>query len=305
MKQEMRVAFTSHPFNIPHKYNYDETGSVLYEELIKKPEYYLTRVETGILRERAKDIMKLVVPNELVELGSGSSTKTRLLLEAMHGTGRKRYIPIDISETALYQATVELSADYDWLEIEGHVGDYHKDLPLLQKRGKRLLTFLGSSIGNYTEEGRKELLKQMRAALGPGDALLLGVDLVKEEGKMVSAYKDSAAQFVLNILNVINRELDADFKVQKFTYNPSWNPEECCIESYIVAQEDMIVSIRALDMSIKLSKDEKILTAISCKFRREVIACELADVGLEVVQWFNDSSETYGLLLACPKMKGL
>ena len=277
---------------------------MLFEDITKLPQYYLTRVETGILTERAKEIMQIVAPNELVELGSGSSTKTRLLLEAMYSTGGNRYVAIEISETALYQAAEALSTDYEWLEIEGHVGNYHTDLPLLKKNGKRLLTFLGSSLGNYTGPKRKEFLEQIGKVLKKGDALLLGIDLVKDEEMMVLAYNDPTevtARFNTNLLNMINRELDANFEVQHFKFCPQWSAEKSGVESHLVAQRDMTVTIRALNLTFKLSKGDKIMTEISCKFTREGITCELAKVGLEVTQWYTDSDDMYGLLIACPK----
>ena len=304
LEHDIRVAFTSRPMRIPAKYHYDKTGSALFEDITRLPQYYLTRVETGIITQRANDIMKLVVPDELVELGSGSSNKTRMLLEAMHRTGGNRYVPIEISETALYWAAEALSADYEWLVIEGHVGNYHTDLPLVEKRGRRLLTFLGSSLGNYMAPERRELLEQMTRAVKPGDALLLGIDLVKDEDTMVLAYNDPTgvtARFNTNLLGMINRELEADFDVKDFRHTPQWSAEKSGVESYLVAQRDMTVSIRAVDLTLKFSRGDKILTEISCKFTREMIDRELSEVGLEVVQWYTDSDEMYGLLVARPK----
>jgi L-histidine N-alpha-methyltransferase len=304
LKQDVRLSLAVRSKSIPPKYHYDETGSVLFEEITQLPEYYLTRVETGILRERAGDIMKLVKPDELVELGSGSSTKTRLLLEAMQGTGGRWYVPIEISETALYQAAKMLSSDYDWLHIDGYVGNYTTDLPLLQRRGRRLLTFLGSGLGNYTNETRAEFLAMLGNALQPGDALLLGIDLVKDEETMVLAYNDSAgisARFNLNVLVMLNRELGADFDVSNFTHSPVWNAENSGVESHIRANKGMTVSLPGLGTSIELGEGEGIFPAISCKFTREGVTRELGDVGLEVTQWYTDSAAMYGVLVAAPK----
>ena len=304
LERDIRTGLGSRPLSIPSKYHYDKDGSVLFEDITRLPEYYLTRVETEILTQRAQDIMQLVVPDELVELGSGSSTKTRLLLEAMHCTGGNRYVAIEISETALCQAAEALSADYKWLEVDGYVGNYHTDLPRLQWRGRRLLTFLGSSLGNYLPGSRHEFLKLMGDVLKPGDALLLGVDLVKDEKTLVSAYDDTmgvTARFNLNVLEMLNRELDADFQVENFVHTACWNQERSGVESYLVAQRDMTVSIRALDMKIAFAEGEKIQTEISCKFTREGITQELDEVGLKVEQWYTDKAARYGLLVACPK----
>ena len=304
LEHDMRVAFTSTPMNIPSKYHYDKIGSMLFEDITRLPQYYLTRVETEILTEQAKEIMQLIAPKELVELGSGSSTKTRLLLEAMYSTGGNRYVPIEISETALLQAAEALSADYDWLEIEGHIGNYHTDLPLLKKNGKRLLTFLGSSLGNYKDHKRKEFLQQIAKVLKKDDALLLGVDLVKDEEMMVLAYNDPTevtARFNTNLLVMINRELEANFEVDHFKFCPHWSAETSGVESHLVAQQDMTVTIKALNLTFKLSKGDRIETEISCKFTREGITRELAEVGLDVTQWYTDSDTMYGLLLASPK----
>jgi L-histidine N-alpha-methyltransferase len=304
LEHDIKLGFAAQPKSIPPKYHYDEIGSALFEDITRLPEYYLTRAETEILTERAKDIMQLVVPDELVELGSGSSTKTRLLLEAMHSTGGNKYVPLEISETALRQAAEALSADYKWLEIEGHIGNYYSDLPRLKRKGRRLLTFLGSSLGNCTPNFRREFLQQLGTVLKEGDALLLGVDLVKDVETMELAYNDSAgvtARFCTNMLVMLNRELDANFEVQHFTHAPCWNPENSSVESWIRADQDMTISIRAIDMTFKLTQGEKIFTEISCKFTREGIEQELSDAGMKVVEWYTDSAARYGVMVACPK----
>ena len=304
MGRDVRIGLTSQPMRIPSKYHYDKIGSVLFEEITRLPEYYVTRTETEIIEQQAKDIMKLVVPDELVELGSGSSTKTRLLLEAMHCTGGNRYVPLEISETALYQAAEALNADYEWLEIEGYIGNYVTDLPHLPRRGRRLIVFLGTSLGNCMPTSRRELLQQIGSVLKPGDALLLGIDLVKDERKMVAAYSDSlgvSARFSLNVLEIVNRELDANFDIKHFTHRVCWNHDISAIEAYAQVQQEMTVLIRALDTKLILAKGEKIYLEISCKFTREGLTAELADVGLKVVQWYSDSAAQYGLLIASPK----
>ncbi len=291
------------PKTIPSRYFYDAVGSALFEEITRLPEYYLTRAETEILSERADEIMRLVAPDEMVELGSGSSTKTRLLIEAMRPVGGRRYVPIDISEAALSQAAAALCTDYLWLEIEGLVGDFHTDLPLLRRRGRRLIVFLGSTIGNYPPATRGEFLAEIARALDDGDALLLGVDLVKDVPTMLAAYDDAAgvtARFTKNVLAVVNRELDADFPVEDFTHVPRWNPDLSCMEAWLRAERDMTVTISALDLVVDLAAGEEIHTEVSCKFTREGIAAELAAAGLQVCSWFTDRAERFGLLVARP-----
>ena len=247
--------------------------------------------------------MRLTTPDEMVELGSGSSTKTRLLIEAMQPVGGRRYVPIDISEAALRQAAAALCTDYLWLEIEGLVGDFHSDLPLLRRRGRRLVVFLGSTIGNYPPDSRGEFLAEIAKALDEGDALLLGVDLVKDVDTMVAAYNDSAgitARFTKNVLTVVNRELDADFPVEEFTHVPRWNRELSCMEAWLRADRAMTVTIGALGLVVELAAGEEIHTEVSCKFTREGIAAELAAVGLQVCSWYTDRAERFGLLVARP-----
>ncbi len=292
------------PKQIPSRYFYDAVGSALFEEITRLPEYYLTRAETEILTDRASEIMRLVEPDELVELGSGSSTKTRLLIEAMRATGGRRYVPIDISEAALREAAVALCSDYPWLEVEGLVGDFHTDLRLLRRRGRRLLAFLGSTIGNYPPAGRAELFTTIAAALDDGDALLLGVDLVKDVPTMVAAYDDTAgvtARFTKNVLDVVNRELNADFPTDEFTHVPRWNAEESRMEAWLRADRDMDVHIRALDMTVPIAAGEEIHTEVSCKFTREGITAELGAVGLGPVAWYTDRAERFGLVVARPR----
>ncbi len=291
------------PKQIPSRYFYDAAGSALFEEITRLPEYYLTRAETEILGDRATEIMELVAPCELIELGSGSSTKTRLLIEAMHQVGGRRYVPIDISEAALREAATALCGDYPWLEVEGLIGDYHTDLRRLRRRGRRLVAFLGSTIGNYPPGPRRELLGEIAAALDDHDAFLLGVDLVKNVPTMVAAYDDAAgvtARFTKNVLDVINRELDADFPTDEFTHVPRWNGEQSRMEAWLRADRDMTVRIRALDMVVTLEAGEEIHTEVSCKFTREGITAELDAVGLGVCAWYTDRAGRFGLLVARP-----
>ena len=193
--RDVKFGLSQSPPLIPPKYRYDAEGSRICEQIADTPEYYLSRTETEILREHAIEIMQLVAPDELVELGSGFSTKTRILIEAMRSTGCNRYAPLDISESALREAADALTADYAWLEVNGQIGDFDTDLPKLNRNGKRLIAILGTSIGNYnlaSKTERERFLSQIGAIMAEGDALLLGIDLVKNITDMLQAYNDSA-----------------------------------------------------------------------------------------------------------------
>ena len=305
--RDVKAGMSGRPRWFAPKYRYDAEGSRICEQISETPEYYLTRAETEILRERAKEIMELVGPDELVELGSGSSTKTRILIEAMHSysTGCRRYAPLDISETALRQAANALTVDYDWLEVKGQLGDFDTDLPKLQRNGRRLVAILGSSIGNYnlvSKTERAEFLAKVGGTLEKGDALLLGVDLVKDTPLILRAYNDSMGlnkQFNVRALDVINRELDANFPLEYFQYICRWEAEKAAVVSLLQAQCRMKISIRAIPLEAEFSKGDEILVGISCKFTRTQITQELADVGLKVSAWYTDNAEQYALLVAC------
>ncbi len=290
------------PKAIPSKYFYDAIGSKLFDEITRLPEYYLTRTETTILAEHADLIMDVARPAELVELGSGYSTKTRLLLEAMHraGTG-STYVPIDISEDAIARATEMLRKDHRRLQIEGLVGDFLTDLPKIPPGPRRLVAFLGSTIGNLLPPARADFFQTVAQTLQPGDCFLLGADLVKDQDTMIAAYNDSAgvtARFTRNVLNVINRELDADFDIDKFLHVPWWNDEMSCMEAWLEATEDMHVHIGDLDLTVAIAKGEQIHTEVSCKFTAEGLRYELAEAGLTMTHWLTDPDEIYAVCLS-------
>ena len=301
---DVMSGLTSNPKAIPSKYFYDAVGSDLFEQITRQPEYYLTNAERDILEAYADDIMELASPRELVELGSGSSVKTRLLIEAMHraGTG-SRYVPIDISEDALAGAAKELCGDYTWLEIEGLVGDFHTDLPKAPRRGRRLVAFLGSTIGNLQDRERTMFLGQVDEMLAPGDHFLLGIDLVKDEETLIAAYDDAAgvtAAFTRNILDVVNRELDADFDVEAFRHVPLWNPELACMEAWLEATRPMRIHVRDLNLDVDIAEGERIHTEVSCKFTRASAGEMFTGSGMDVVAWFTDADHRFAVVLATP-----
>ena len=303
---DVMSGLTSTPKAIPSKYFYDALGSELFEQITHQSEYYLTRAEREIIEAHADEFMRIAAPEELVEIGSGSSIKTRLLIDAMRraGTGR-RYVPIDISEDALMAAAQELCADYLWLEIAALVGDFHSDLPKAPRRGTRLVAFLGSTIGNLRAHERSAFLGEVRSMLEAGDHFLLGIDLVKDADTLVAAYNDAAgvtAAFTRNILTVLNRELDADFDVAAFTHRPVWNPTDACMEAWLEAERDMTVSVSALGLTVNVQAGERIHTEVSCKFTRETVTAMFAGSGMEVDGWFTDPDNRFAMVLARPKL---
>ena len=288
---------------IPSKYRYDEEGSVLFELILQQPEYYPNKAETEILTNRAESIFKTTAPDELIELGSGSSTKTRLLIEAMHVCGCCRYVPIDISEDALQEAATVLTADYDWLQVQGQVGDYDHDLPRIRRNGRRLFAILGTTVCNYTSKREcVEFIKKLKSVMIRGDSLLIGIDLLKDTSLIVSAYNDKAgacAKFRLRILDILNRELGSNFNGSNFEQISRWNPEKSAIESVLQARKDVAVSIPSLEMETSFSTGDEILVGISCKFTQKEFTQELTATGLTVSACYRDSASQYGMFVAC------
>jgi len=292
------------PRTMPSKYFYDGRGSQLFDDITRLPEYYLGRDETEILGRKANEIITAIQPDEVVELGSGYSVKTKLILDAMRLAGRgTRYVPIDISESALRQASGHLAAYYPWLTIDGYVGDFFTDLAKVPHRGVRLVTFLGSTIGNFDYATRQEVLASVAGMLDEGDGLLVGVDLVKAEAVLLAAYDDAAgvtAEFNRNMLLVINRELDANFPLDAFTYVATWDPASNCVVMGLKADRDMMVVIGALNTELHLRRDEVIHNEVSCKFTEAVVAADFEQAGLALEQWHTGPRDRYALALGIP-----
>jgi L-histidine N-alpha-methyltransferase len=292
----------SRPRSIPSKYFYDAVGSELFDEITRIPEYYLTRTETSILAEIAATLMEEVQPDELIELGAGSAEKTRMLLDAMleHTNGR-RYVPIDISMSALEDAVRSLCEDYADLAIDGLVADFDSHLHEVARKGRRLVCFLGSTIGNLVRSERIVLFREIAEMLGRGDGFLLGVDLVKDPTALIAAYDDQAgltAAFTRNILTVVNRELGADFPVESFIHRPVWNASESRMEAWLEAPHPISVTIPDLEMSVDLAAGERIHTEVSCKFTETMVSEEFAEAGLMIENWYTDPRSWYALVLA-------
>ncbi len=291
--------------NLPPKWFYDAYGSDLFDEICKQPEYYPTRAEAALLADQGHAIAAAFPARELLELGSGSSTKTPLLLEPLLQQGRlERYVPVDVSASAIAIAEQGLSAAFPDLAIERRILDFTTQLTLLGRapEGGRLVALLGSTIGNLEPVEVQAFLQQLRTQLGPDDAVLLGTDLVKSEDTLVAAYNDEAgvtAEFNKNVLRVINRELDADFVVDAFEHESIWNPEHERIETRLRARGAQRARINALSLDVHFSDGEAIFTEISRKFRRETVAELYAAAGFALSGWFEDDG-VYALGLARP-----
>jgi L-histidine N-alpha-methyltransferase len=300
LREDVQVGLTAEPKWLPPKWFYDARGSEIFEEITVLPEYYPTRAERAVLAERADEIAELTGAKTLIELGSGSSEKTRLLLDAFarHG-GLGTFVPLDVSVSALRQSTEEIAADYPGLRVRGIVGDFTRQLDRLPAGGRRLVVFLGGTIGNLLPVERAEFLVAMRAALEAGDWLLIGTDLVKDPSVIVPAYDDAAgvtAEFNRNVLRVINRELGADFDPEAFSHVAAWDPEHEWIEMRLRAERPM--RVRVLDLDVEFAAGEELRTEVSAKFRPEGIAAELADAGFRVQAFWTDPEGLFGVTLA-------
>jgi len=302
LRRDVREGLTSSPKSLPPKWFYDATGSDLFDQITRLPEYYPTRAEAEILRAHGADVADSSGADTLVELGSGTSEKTRILLDAMDQAGSlRRFIPFDVDATILESAGAAIGAEYPGVEIDAVCGDFEEHLGKIPLVGRRLVVFLGSTIGNLTAGPRAEFLAALADSLQPGDTLLLGTDLVKDVDRLVRAYDDSAgvtAAFNKNVLAVVNRELDADFDVDAFEHVARWNPDELRIEMRLRATGPQRVRIEGLDLTVDFADGEEMLTEVSCKFQPDGVADELAAAGLRRIAWWTDAAGDFGLSLA-------
>jgi L-histidine N-alpha-methyltransferase len=302
LREDVRRGLTSTPKELPPKWFYDERGSELFEEITRQPEYYLTDCERVILAEHADDVATLTAANTLVEPGSGSSEKTRLLLDAMVRAGHlRRFVPFDVSEQALREAALAIAEEYPGIEVHGVVGDFEHHLVWLPEGRRRLFAFLGSSIGNLTGEQRAGFLSALHGLLGPGEALLLGADLVKDPAQLERAYNDSqgvTAAFNKNVLSVVNRELGGTFDPDRFTHVARWNSEHEWVEMFLRSDVDQRVSVSALGLEIEFAAGEEMRTEISDKFRRSRLQAELDTAGFDLAHWWEDPAGHFALSLS-------
>ncbi|MGB9224588.1 L-histidine N(alpha)-methyltransferase [Mycobacterium sp.] len=290
------------PKSLPPKWFYDSVGSDLFDQITRLPEYYPTRAEAEILRARSAEIASASAADTLVELGAGTSEKTRRLLDALRDRGSLRgFVPFDVDASVLSATASAIQREYTGVEIHAVCGDFEEHLTEIPSGGRRLFVFLGSTIGNLTPEPRAEFLATLASVMRPGDSLLLGTDLVKDTERLVRAYDDAAgvtAEFNRNVLAVINRELDADFDVEAFQHVARWNSEEERIEMWLRAGSDQRVRVGALDLSVDFAAGEEMLTEVSCKFRPDGVGAELAEVGMRRIRWWTDGAGDFGLSLA-------
>lgn len=304
LRHDVQHGLTSEPKWLPPKWFYDARGSDLFEEITRLPEYYPTRAERAILTARAGEIAAATKARTLVELGSGSSEKTRLLLDALNDLGTLRtYVPVDVSESALTSAGEALAADYPGVAVHGVLADFTARLGLPPDGAPRLVAFLGGTLGNLLPDERAGFLGGLRATLDQGDHLLLGTDLVKDPAVLVAAYDDAAgvtAEFNRNVLNVLNRELGADFDPDAFEHVALWDAEREWIEMRLRSLRSQTVKIPALDLPVHFDRGEELRTEVSAKFRRERVAEELAAAGMRLTHWWTDEEGRFGLSLSAP-----
>ncbi|MFB9237755.1 L-histidine N(alpha)-methyltransferase [Plantactinospora siamensis] len=300
LRHDVRRGLTDRPRWLPPKWFYDARGSELFEEITRLPEYYPTRAERSVLAARADEIAAVTGAKTLIELGSGSSAKTRLLLDALGRHGDLgTFVPLDVSVSALRQSTARLAADYPGLRVRGIVGDFTRHLDRLPAGGRRLVAFLGGTIGNLGPDERDAFLRAMRAALEPGDWFLIGTDLVKDPAVLVPAYDDAAgvtAEFNRNVLRVLNRELGADFDPDGFDHVACWDADREWIEMRLRARRPMRVTV--LDLTVDFAQGEDLRTEISAKFRRSGIEAELRAAGFAARRYWTDEGDRFAVTLA-------
>lgn len=302
LRRDVLRGLTASPKHLPPKWHYDERGSALFDAITRLPEYYLTRCERSILDAHAGDIAAAARADTLIELGSGTSEKTRLLLSAMSAAGTlDRFVPFDVDEATLRSAAAAIAAEYPSIRVHAVVGDFERHLPMLPAGGRRMVAFLGSTIGNLAPAVRSQFLTDLAAALAPGDMLLLGVDLVKSPDRILAAYNDPGgvtAAFSRNVLCILNNRLGADFEPEAFDHVPRWDAANEWVDIRLRARTAQTVRIAALDLHVEYAEGEEMHTEISAKFRRDRLEAELAGAGLEVRRWWTDPGEGFGVALA-------
>jgi L-histidine N-alpha-methyltransferase len=303
LRDDVRRGLTSTPKVLPPKWFYDERGSELFDEITRLPEYYPTRRESEILEHRSHEIAIASGADTLVELGSGTSTKTRLLLDALRDAGQlRRFVPFDCSAATLRAAGESISAAYPSTTVHAVVGDFERHLSLLpHDGGHRLVAFLGGTIGNLAPPDRAKFLNELAGGLAPGEHLLLGTDLVKRRDRLIAAYDDAAgitAEFNRNVLHVINESLDANFSPERFDHVALWNDDEEWIEMRLRSRGAQQVVVNELGLSVQFADGEELRTEISAKFRRERVETELAAAGFELVHWWTDRAGDFALSLS-------
>ena len=306
LEDDARRGLTASPKTLPSKYFYDVIGSRLFEDITRVPEYYLTRTEAALLEALAPGLMQELAPVDIVELGAGSSSKTRRLLDARNGLREPiRYVPIDVDELTVQAGAARLIADYPFLHVHAVVGDFERHLEHVPPpAGRRLVLFLGSTIGNLDPPARQRLLAQVRSLLrAPEDRFLLGLDLVKDVGLLEAAYNDASGvtrEFNRNILNVVNRGVEGDFRPEAFRHVAFYNEAESRIEMHLVPGSAQEVRLRRLGLDIRVSPDESIWTESCYKFSRASAQAMLEGAGLRLDSWHVDPHAYFAVAVAAP-----
>lgn len=299
---DVRRGFAEQPRTLPPKWLYDDAGSALFDEITRLPEYYPFAAERAILQAHAGDIAEASGATTLIELGSGTSEKSEILLKAFHEAGQlTRFAPVDVSEQTLRDAATAIAGRYPGVEVEAVVGDFTLHLAHLPSGGRRMVVFLGGTIGNLYREERAAFLGALADVLEPGDSLLLGTDLVKSADRLIAAYRDEEGiteRFVLNSLRVLNRELDADFDLDAFSYVPFWDPQMERMDLRLRSEVPQRVRIPGAGLDVQLAFGEEIRIEISTKFRVSRVAAELEHAGLEVARVWTDEAGDFALTLA-------
>ena len=289
------------PKHIPAIWLYDERGSLLFDEITRLPEYYLTRTEREILEERVPEIASETRAGTLVELGSGTSEKTRVLLDALVGEGTlTRFVPLDVSEEMLVASAHAIAEEYPQLEVRAVVGDFERHLSTLPASGRRLFAFLGSTIGGLRVEARESFLRAIATSLGAGDTLLLGLDLVKDTARIEAAYSDSSGlseRFQRNGLANLDRELGSDFSQGRFEHYAVWDAEHEWVDIGFRSVEAQVIRVPALGSEIVFAAGELLRTSVSSKFRRDRFEAELTVARLELMRWWTDAKGDFAVCL--------
>ncbi|MFI9803020.1 L-histidine N(alpha)-methyltransferase [Streptomyces sp. NPDC052301] len=299
LRADVLHGLTAAPKWLPPKWFYDARGSELFEQITELPEYYPTRAEREILVARSGEIAAASGARTLIELGSGSSAKTRYLIDALPALAA--YVPVDVSESALVQAGEALVGARPDLDVHALIADFTAPLALTATPGPRLLAFLGGTLGNLLPAERADFLASARSLLAPGDGLLLGTDLVKDEQVLVRAYDDAAgvtAAFNKNVLSVVDRELGADFDPDAFDHVALWDAEREWIEMRLRSRTAQTVKVPALNLVVDFAAGEELRTEVSAKFRKEGVSAELAAAGLELTHWWTDAQGRFALSLS-------
>jgi L-histidine Nalpha-methyltransferase len=302
--QEVVRALTGTPKRLPTTWLYDDRGSTLFTAVARQPEYYLDDAEWEIVARHGPDIAARTRARTLVDLGAGSGRKTRLLLDALRTEGSlERYVPVDVSDVGPRRAARALRADHPGLDVRPRVADFTEPLGLDPGGAPVLLTLFGATYGNFRPFGAGRLLDVLRSQLGPGDGLLLGIDLVKDEKTLRAAYDDRAgatAAFVKNGLTVLNRRLGADFDHDDFDHDVVWNPRQERIENALLARRSHTVRLAVPDRTVSFAAGERLMVGVSTKFSRERIRAELTAAGLGLSGWWTDEANRYAVALASP-----